>query len=107
MGYAGYNPPRGPLIDGVDQISAEHINDLQAAIQEIQEFSLPRDTLVQCEYCESWGVLGFNCPQCGAPIDPTRSKRIVRRESPRDTFYALHGSTDGFRHSIGLAEEME
>ena len=56
------------LINGVSEIDAEDINSLRRAVEELRTFALPAKMIFQCGYCTSWGVDGFHCPKCGAPI---------------------------------------
>ena len=52
-------------------ITDDEGNELNVAqaIRNLQEWALPVNMIVQCDYCGVFGLRGFTCPKCGAPID--------------------------------------
>jgi len=52
-----------------EEMEIAELKKAMRAIKELQEWALPVNMIVQCDYCGTFAVRGFSCTQCGAPID--------------------------------------
>jgi len=74
-------PKLQEVFDGM-ALESEHINQFVRAIKDIYSHMLPCKTIVKCEYCGTWGIAGFSCTQCGAPIDYGELIEYARHPEP-------------------------